>query len=313
MTRRSRSLISSVIVACCGFLGAGLPPQTQAASIQVNGQWVNAGGGVRTGVLGSFITYALPTESLEQGHWYAKAVPGYFLDSGSNDGKTLAQFNAQGAGISVRFLCALSDHWGVGFQGVYARTASGNAQQISFGTQGFEAQANSRLTLPLQLSAYSAMAEVVYDPMTGPGFRLPMLLGLSLSAIDATTEGTFQFQGNSFYAKNKTIPLLSPGIAAGIAPQQSWGPVRFIPFAVGMYRFDKFERLHRLENLSTGQVVETKGEPLRHASLHLGITLKYTPWDIAVSYVRAGIYFGPHEQPFNSQTELFTLSWSKTF
>lgn len=302
-----------VIVACGAILGEASPVQAETASIQVNGQWVNAGAGVRTGVLGSFATYAIPTDGMEEGHWYVKAVPGYFRDSGSNDGKTLAQFDAQGAGISVRFLRSLSDHWGVGFQGVYARTAAGNAQQISFGAQGFDAQGNSRLSLPLQISAYSAMAEVVYDPMSGPGLRIPMLFGLSLSTIDATTEGTFQFQGNSFYAKNKTLPLLSPGLVAGIAPQESWGPIRFIPFAVGMYRFDKFERLHRLENLTTGQVVETRGEPLSHASLHLGITLKYTPWDIAVSYVRAGIYFGPHEQPFNSQTELFTLSWSKTF
>lgn len=313
MIHRGR-VLASLIVAACGWLGEAMPPaQAESASMLVGGQWVNAGGGVRTGVLGSFITYALPTESLEEGKWYAKAVPGYFLDSGSNDGKTLAQFNMQGAGMSVRLLRALSDHWGVGFQAVYARSASGSAQQISFGSQGFEAQANSRLALPLQLSAYSGMAEVVYDPMSGPGFRLPMLLGFTLSTIDATTEGTFQFQGNSFYAKNKTVPVVSPGIVAGIAPQESWGPVRFIPFVVGMYRFEKFERLHRLENLTTGQVVETRGEPLSHASLHLGITLKYVPWDIAVSYVRAGMYFGPHEQPFNSQTELFTVSWNKTF
>ncbi|MFM8550915.1 MAG: hypothetical protein ACKOCD_01145 [Nitrospiraceae bacterium] len=313
MRRGNRAIISIAIGAWWGMVGEVPSVQAQGAINQVHGQWVNAGAGVRSGVLGSFITYALPTESLEQGHWYLKAVPGYFRDSGSNDGKTLAQFNAQGAGMSVRFLYALSDHWGVGFQGVYARTASGSAQQISFGSQGFEAQANSRLSLPLQLSAYSAMAEVVYDPMSGPGFRLPMLFGLSLSTIDATTEGTFQFQGNSFYAKNKTLPLLSPGVVAGIAPQESWGPFRFIPFAVGMYRFDKFERFHRLVNVTTGEVSESRDEPLRHASLHLGITLKYVPWDLAVSYVRAGIYFGPHEQPFNSQTELFTLSWSKTY
>jgi len=305
--------ISCVILACGELLGEGLPVHAENAGIQVNGQWVNAGGGIRSGVLGSFITYALPTESLEQGHWYVKAVPGYFRDSGSNDGKTLAQFDAQGAGISVRAMHALNDHWGMGFQGVYARSASGSAQQISFGAQGFEAQGNSRLSLPLQYSAYSAMAEVVYDPFTGKGFRLPFMLGLSLNAIEATSEGTFQFQGNSFYAKNKTVPLLSPGVAVGVAPQHSWGSFRFIPFAVGLYRFEKFERQHRLENLTTGQVVETKGEPHRHASLHLGITLKYMPWDLALSYVRAGIYFGPHEQPFNSQTELFTLAWSKTF
>jgi hypothetical protein len=313
MTRGSRAFLSLAVVGCLGFMG--LPPSglARAASIQVNGQWVNAGGGVRTGVLGSFLTYALPTDSMEEGQWYAKVVPGYFRDSGNNEGKTLVQFDTQGAGMSVRLLRALSDHWGVGFQAVYARSASGNAQQISFGAQGFDAQANNRLSLPLQLSAYSAMAEVVYDPLSGPGFRMPMVLGLSVNTIEATTEGTFQFQGNSFYAKSRTVPTLSPGLVAGLAPQESWGPVRFIPFVVGMYRFQKFDRLHRLENLTTGQVVETKEKPYRHASLHLGITLKYTPWDIAVSYVRAGIYFGPHNQPFDSQTELFTVSWSKVF
>ena len=116
MTRRSQSFVLVAIVACWGPFGVMPSIQVQAASIQVNGQWVNAGAGVRTGVLGSFATYALPTESVEQGHWYVKVVPGYFRDSGSNDGKTLAQFDAQGAGMSVRFLYALSDHWGVGFQ-----------------------------------------------------------------------------------------------------------------------------------------------------------------------------------------------------
>jgi len=311
--RRSWSGVSIAMAAFWGLWGATPPAPAQAASIQVNGQWANAGAGIRTGVLGSFITYALPTESMEEGKWYAKAVPGYFLDSGSNDGKTLAQFDMQGAGISARVLKALSDHWGVGFQAVYARSASGSAQTVSLGAQGFEAQGNSRLSLPLQVSAYSAMAELVYDPMSGPGFRLPMMLGLSLNMIDATSEGTFQFQGNSFYAKNKTLPRLSPGLVVGIAPQESWGPVRFIPFAVGMYRFDKFERFHRLINTTTGEVSESRDEPLRHGSAHLGITLLYTPLDLAFSYVRAGIYLGPHEQPFNSQTELFTLSWSKTF
>lgn len=300
-------------MACWGILGEAPPVPAETASIQVNGQWVNAGAGVRTGVLGSFYTYALPTESIEQGHWYMKVVPGYFRDSGSNDGKTLAQFDSQGAGISIRFLHALSDHWGIGFQGVYARSVAGSAQTVSLGAQGIDSQGNSRLALPLQLSAYSGMAEVVYDPFTGQGFRMPILFGLTFSTIDATSEGTFQFQGNSFYAKNKTLPQVSPGVAIGIAPQHSWGPVRFIPFVVGMHRFEKFERSHRLENLTTGQVVDTKGEPLNHSSVHLGITLKYTPWDLAVSYVRAGIYFGPHEHPLNSQTELFTLSWSKIF
>jgi hypothetical protein len=313
MSRRGWASIPILMAACWELLAVTPSHEAQAASIQINGQWVNAGGGVRTGVIGGFITYGLPTESMEKGHWYAKVVPGYFRDSGSNDGKTLAQFDAQGAGISVRMLYALSDHWGVGIQGVYARSAEGSAQMVSFGAQGFEAQGNSRISLPLQLSAYSGVAEVVYDPMTGQGFRVPMLLGLTLSTIDATTEGTFQFQGNSFYTKSKTVPMVSPGLVAGIAPQHSWGPIRFIPFVVGMYRFDKFERTHRLENVTTGEVVESQGQPQRHASLHLGISLKYIPWDISVSYIRSGIYFGPHEQPFNSQTELFTLSWSKAF
>ncbi|TAJ26065.1 MAG: hypothetical protein EPO64_06980, partial [Nitrospirae bacterium] len=142
MRCRGWTTISCAILACWGLWGGIAPDQAQAASIQVNGQWVNVGAGIRSGVLGSFATYALPTDSLEQGHWYVKAVPGYFRDSGSNDGKTLAQFDAQGAGMSVRFLRALTDHWGVGFQGVYARSASGSAQQISFGAQGFETQGN---------------------------------------------------------------------------------------------------------------------------------------------------------------------------
>jgi hypothetical protein len=313
MMRRSRSGVSIAVAAFWGLWGAPIPAPAQAASIQVNGQWANAGGGIRTGVLGSFMTYAMPTESMEEGHWYAKAVPGYFRDSGSSDGKTLAQFDMQGAGISVRILKALSDHWGVGFQGVYARSVSGSAQTVSLGAEGFEAQGNSDLALPLQVSAYSAMAELVYDPMSGQGLRLPMMVGLTLTTIDATSEGTFQFQGNSFYAKNKTLPTFSPGLAVGIAPQESWGPFRFIPFALGMYRFQKFERVHRLENVTTGQVVETKDKPYRHGAVHVGITVKYTPWDIGFSYVRAGLYFGPHEQPFNSQTELFTVSWNKTF
>ncbi|MDE3224734.1 MAG: hypothetical protein KGO52_07760 [Nitrospirota bacterium] len=296
-----------------GSGGATAPGPAQAASIQVNGQWVNAGGGIRPGVVGSFLTYAMPTESMEEGHWYVKAVPGYFLDSGSNDGQKLSQFDAQGAGMSVRFLRALSDHWGVGLQGVYARTASGNAQQISFGAQGYETQGNSRLSLPLQYSAYSVMAEVVYDPMSGPGFRVPMFLGLSLNALDATTEGTFRFQGNSFYTKNKTQPIPVPGISIGIAPQHSWGPFRFIPFAVGTHDLQKLKRLHRLENVSTGEVVESGGEPHSYSSLHFGITLKYIPWDLSVSYVRAGLYLADHDSPVTSQTELFTLAWAKTF
>jgi hypothetical protein len=289
------------------------PGPAQAASIQVNGQFVNAGGGIRTGVVGGFLTYAMPTESMEEGKWYVKVVPGYFLDSGVHDGEKLVQFDAQGAGMTVRFLRALSDHWGVGFQGIYARTVSGNAQQISLGARGFENPGNSRLGLPLLYSAYSAVAEVVYDPFTGQGFRFPMFVGLSLTALDATTEGTFQFQGNSFYTKNKTRPIPVPGIAVGIAPQQSWGPFRFIPFAVARHDFQKMNRLHRLQDLSTGQVVESGGVPHTYSSLHMGITLKYIPWDLSVSYVRAGLIIANHAAPVDSQTELFTLAWSKAF
>lgn len=313
MTRRSQSFVSIAIVACWGLLGMLPPGPAQAASIQVNGQFVNAGGGIRTGVVGGFLTYAMPTESMEEGKWYVKVVPGYFLDSGSNDGEKLVQFDAQGAGMTVRFLRALNDHWGVGFQGVYARSVSGNAQQISLGSQGFDASGNSHLGLPLLYSTYSALAEVVYDPFTGQGFRLPMFVGLSLTALDATTEGTFQFQGNSFYTKNKTQPIPVPGIAVGIAPQQSWGPFRFIPFAVARHDFQKMKRLHRLENLTTGEVVESGGAPHTYSSLHLGITLKYIPWDLSVSYVRAGLIIANHAAPVDSQTELFTLAWSKTF
>lgn len=59
-TRRSRSVVSIVIVACWGILGEAPPVRAEAASIQVNGQWANAGAGVRTGVLGSFATYTIP-------------------------------------------------------------------------------------------------------------------------------------------------------------------------------------------------------------------------------------------------------------
>lgn len=41
--------------------------------------------------------------------------------------------------------------------------------------------------------------------------------------------------------------------------------------------------------------------------------LKYIPWDLSVSYVRAGLYLANHSSPVDSQTELFTLAWSKTF
>lgn len=238
-------------------------------------------------VLGAGLGYAFPTEPMKAKQLYVKAVPGIWQSSGEQDSYLVAS-KFRGWLFGGSLLYGINDNWGVNFTGIWEEANNGSADTVAV----FQNGQHTHRTLPGHASGYIAALGAVYDPVAGPRFRLPIVAGVGYNYYSATIEDSFQVSnpGGSetfrYYGNHKVSRF---SLYLGVAPQIDVGRFRMIPFVVtsdsAFFGGDGTSTV-RLENLTAGQRSEATLNYSEVTYLSAGMTVKYVPWNLGLSYIR---------------------------
>ena len=257
-------------------------------------------------VLGAGLGYSFPTEPMKAGEVFTKLVPGIWRSTGEQDGYLVAsEFRGYLFGGSV--LYGINEHWGVNFTGVYEESRSGSAETVTI----WQNAEHRHLRLPGNTNGYIVALGAVYDPVAWPRFRLPIVAGIGYNYYSATVEDTFVVSNpggsETFrYYGNHTVSRKS--VYLGISPQVDYRSFQFVPFVItsdSAFFGGQGTSTVRLENLSAGTRGEAELKYSEVTYLSAGITVKYVPWNFAVSYIRGDMLSR------GIDTDVYSLSWSK--
>jgi hypothetical protein len=260
------------------------------------------------GPIGAFNAAAYPIEPLKAGQWYVKLNPGYWRDSeDTNIFGTTNKYSVEGVGFSAELLYSFTDHWGVNLSAAYATVTNGTSAAVNVNVR------ENRLNVPAEGSGFTSVVSAVYDHFEGDNFRLPIWVGVGYFNFDNTAEGTFQFKGNTIHTRShndKTAPIF----IGGLAPQWNWGLLRIVPFGNVAHIPGALNVSGLVENLSTGQRNETRGEvePVKTVAI-LGATIKYRPWNLGLTFARGGIGLESGKRMFVGDPSIFTVTWDRKF
>ena len=257
-------------------------------------------------VLGAGLGYAFPMEPLKEDQWYAKIVPGVWRSSGDPDGYLVgAEF--QGYLLAGSLVYAFNKNWGVTFTAVWEQSKDGSAQDVVTVTQ--QGRPRHVSIDEGETDGYIAALGVIWDPIAGERFRLPITFGVGYNYYSATIAGPFSVQTpqgtrNFRYYGNHSVER--PSLFFGLAPQFDYRSFRFIPFVVTSDSafFDG-------EGKSTVRIEGPTATARREATLIYsevtylsgGITVKYLPWNLGLSYIRGDL------QDRGIDTAVFSLNW----
>ncbi len=252
-------------------------------------------------ILGAALGYGFASEPLQPKTFYFKAAPGYFQTRAGRDG-LVGESEFQGYLLGGTLLYGFSEHWGVNFTSAFEQTTSGTARPV-------EVQGGPPPILGGGSHGYILGVAGVFDPFDGDDFRLPMTLGISYNYYSTTVEGDFSGGGQGFHYKER-ISRSSPGIYAGAAPQWNWGDFRLVPFGVvsesGLFN-QRGTGKYTLNNNSTGTTNQFEIKYHEATYFAVGMTVKYRPWNLGLSYVRADLFAN------NLDTNLFTMTWDRSW
>lgn len=255
-------------------------------------------------VLGAGLGYAFPTEPMKAKQWYVKAVPGIWASSGEQDGYQVAsEFKGYLLGGSV--LYGINDNWGLNFTGVWERSRKGSAETVEL----FQGGPHTHVRLPGRARGYIVGLGAVYDPIAGLKFRLPIVAGVGYNYYSATIEDTFSVSnpgGSELFRYSGNHSVSRSSLYLGVAPQADIGSLRFVPFLVTSDSavFDgEGKSKVRLENLSSGASGEAELTYKEVTYLSAGLTVKYMPWNLGLSYIRGDI------KNRGIDTDVYSLMW----
>lgn len=283
-----------------GASGGGLSLADTAASVVVRASIFRS---VDKFVLGAGLGHAFPAEPMRPGKLHVKAVPGVWRSVGQADEyQTASEFRGYLLGGSV--LYGINQHWGVNFTGIYEESRSGSAQPVVVtGAQ------DTPVRMPGQADGYILAVGAVYDPIAGPRFRLPIVAGLGYNYYSATVEGTFAAGSDTFrYHGNHKVSRAS--LYLGVAPQADYRSFRFTPFAIASdsaFFGGKGTSTVELGNLASGERVEQRLTYSEVTYLSAGLTVKYLPWNLGVSYIRGDMLSR------GIDTDVYSLTLEKTW
>lgn len=113
---------------------------------------------------------------------------------------------------------------------------------------------------------------------------------------------TFRYYGNHSVSR--------ASLYLGVSPQADYGSFRFVPFLIasdsGFFRGHGTSKV-RLENLSSGARSEAELKYSEVTYLSAGLSVKYLPWNLGLSYIRGDMLSR------GIDTDVYSLSWSKTW
>jgi hypothetical protein len=241
-------------------------------------------------VLGAGLGYAFPTEPMKAKQRYVKVVPGLWSSSGEQDAYLVAS-KFQGYLLGGSVLYGITDHWGVNFTGIWEQSNKGSAEPVTL----FQGGPHSHLRLPGDARGYIVGLGAVFDPVAGARFRLPIVVGIGHNYYSATVEGSFAVSNpggsETFrYYGNHSVSRFSAYL--GVAPQADVGNLRFVPFVItsdSTVFSGQGRSTVRLENLSSGASDESKLYYRELTYLSAGLTVKYLPWNLGLSYIRGDV------------------------
>ncbi len=300
MQARGWSFLAGWGLICIYILGVGA--NEAAAQLIPGPAGVNVGSFRTTDkyILGGALGHGFATEPLQPKKFYLKAVPGFYQTRAGHDGSQ-GESQFDGVMFGGTLLYGFSEHWGVSFTAAYEHTTSGSARPLAVG--------GARPLLGGWSEGYIIGAAGVYDPFDGDNLRLPITLGISYNYYSTTVEGDFSGAGQGFHYKER-ISRDSPGIYAGVAPQWNWGDFRLVPFGVvsesGLFN-QRGTGKYTLNNNSTGRIDTLEVRYHEATYFAVGMTVKYRPWNLGLSYVRADLLTN------SLDTNLFTATWDRTW
>jgi hypothetical protein len=191
---------------------------------------------------------------------------------------------------------------------VWEQSSEGSAEVVSV----IQRRQPRHLTFNGEADGYIAALGVIWDPVAGESFRLPIALGVGYNYYSATLEGPFTIVDNAGTARtfryygNHNVERAS--LFFGLAPQFDYRNFRFIPFIVtsdSAFFDGEGKSTVRIEGpnaRASREAVLTYGEV---TYLSGGISVKYLPWDLGLSYIRGDL------TDRGIDTSVFSLSWEK--
>lgn len=307
-----RALLSTVLMAP-GLIWASCHPNcpfapTGGLAFQSPGAFIAASQFRPTDkyVLGAGLGYVFPNEPLKAEQWYVKIVPGVWSSSAEQDGYLVkAEFRGYLLGGSLVY--AINKNWGVTFTAVGEQSRDGSAEVVTV----FQQKKPRQVSLDGETSGYIAALGVIFDPIAGESFRLPIALGVGYNYYSATIEGAFNIQrpaGTRTFKYYGRHEVERPSLFLGIAPQVDYRNFRFIPFIVSSDSafFDgKGKSTVRVEGPTARDVREAELAYSEVTYLSGGLSVKYLPWNLGLSYIRGDL------MDRGVDTTVLSLSWEK--
>ncbi len=268
------------------------------------------------------LPYAFPIKPMVQGRLEVKGSPAYvrfdrqvegsgITDSSGQPGSKIDQ-TISGAGLvaAVNYTALENDwgHFGVGALGLGFKEdgkrlgiAAGTAQSPA-GIYGSETDRGVLLAVTLN-----------YDAFKGDGFRMPMMAGLTYTALEQTsvTEGPLTAaaaggSGAGTYRFTQDVSLHSTGMMIGFSPQFNTGPIRWSPFAMMSVPFTKTVRHDSMTKPGTSLTFTNNNgqSPTVDPVGGLGLSIAYRPWGIGSMFTIPWITQG---------ASAYSLTFSKAF
>jgi len=255
--------------------------------------------------------YGFPTEPLEPGKIYAKVVPGYW-NARAKPETYQAGSQFSGYAIGGALLYGLNKHWGLNATYSMEQTTSGSTTPIDVFVNAVE----SHVTAPARAHGYIVATNVVYDPIAGEKFRLPIMVGVGYNYYSATAEATFtppspNTETFRYYANSKVSRFAG---FIGVNPQYDAYDFRIMPFVVASDSSifgGHGTSTVRLTNLSGGQASITGPSAEAQVSykevtyLAGGLGIKYMPWNLGITYSRGDLLAR------GTDIDFYTVTWDR--
>lgn len=267
---------------------------------------------------GTFLAYALPTRPLYKGLREAKFAAGIFKfeaeEGGGSVYKPYLKQSLPGSGGALGAVYGLSAHWGVTALVAYARSDG-----------EFSKSALYALTYPAQpvngkdeQSNFTSAINLVWDPFSGENFRFPIMLGLSYSNISQKAEIPISFQATSPVNRSGHVGSASDeinvhelGFSIGLAPQFNTGPIRWVPFLVGISPLTDAEHTYTERDFTTGEVAKQKFKSDETGADGGGVQVIFRPWNLTYTYMIPMLT--DIKKSEGEKLSIHTLSFSRKF
>ena len=253
-------------------------------------------------MLSTLFCYAMPTNPLRKGQKEIKLVPTYLVGDNPRsappggakaDPYQVRNEKVSGMGWAGVFVWGFSEHLGISVLGAGMSESGTIDSEFS---SPYPSDRNSFRKGKHTGSGYVGAASFIYDPFDGEGFRLPLMLGLSMNSYSGEVKAK-NASGEPLGEKGSNQ---APGILFGVTPQFNLGGFRAAPFLIVSMFGDNTASTQTKYLSSTGPATKVQRSIKSDTVGSVGIDLTYRPWGLGFSYI-----------PDFSGVTAYTFKWVK--